>query len=426
MSTAATPGASTGSPTDPTQSGKAGELARDHEQSTLGGEVRKWWEGVRAGDYGSLPIVIGLIIIAIVFRSQNSNFLTSQNILNLGIQAAGYMTIAMGVTFVLLLGEIDLSIGYVSGVGGAIAALLTLPDGAAFAGLPAVVIALLAGLAIGTLHGVLFTKVGIPSFVVTLAGLLAWNGAVLLLIGSRGTVVIQSKLITNLANGFISEAASWIIVVVAVLAYAGLMLASRAQRAKAGLPLGATSILAAKVVALAFVLALVVWWVNKDRGVPYIFLVLGALFIFWTYVLKRTKFGRHVYAVGGNAEAARRAGINVDAIRIACFAIASLMATFGGIVLASRLVSVDTGAGGGQILLYSIAAAVIGGTSLFGGRGQIKAAVLGAIVIASIDNGLGLLNLSSGVKFVITGLVLLAAVTIDSLSRRNLASSGRA
>jgi D-xylose transport system permease protein len=421
MSTAATPQSA-----DPTESKKGDALAQHQEQSTLGGEVRKWWEGVRAGDYGSLPIFVGLIIIAIVFRSQNSNFLTSQNILNLGIQAAGYMTIAMGVTFVLLLGEIDLSIGYVSGVGGAIAALLTLPDGAAFAGLPAIVVALLAGLAIGTLHGVLFTKVGIPSFVVTLAGLLAWNGAVLLLIGSRGTVVIQSKLITNLANGFISDAAAWIIVVVAIVAYAGIMLLGRAQRAKAGLPLGAISIVAAKVIALAVVLAVVVWWVNKDRGVPYIFLVLGALFIFWTYVLNRTKFGRHVYAVGGNAEAARRAGINVDLIRIACFAIASLMATFGGIVLASRLVSVDTGAGGGQILLYSIAAAVIGGTSLFGGRGYIKAAVLGAIVIASIDNGLGLLNLSSGVKFVITGLVLLAAVTIDSLSRRNLASSGRA
>ena len=165
---------------------------------------------------------------------------------------------------------------------------------------------------------------------------------------------------------------------------------------------------------------------NQDRGIPYVFLVLAGLFIFWTYVLNRTAFGRHIYAVGGNAEAARRAGINVDGVKIACFAICSMMAALGGIILASRLRSVDTGAGGGSILLYSIAAAVIGGTSLFGGRGNMKSAVLGALVIASIDNGLGLLGLSSGTKFVVTALVLLAAVSVDSISRRGREASGRA
>jgi D-xylose transport system permease protein len=397
------------------------------EGDSLRAHAARWWVGVRGGDLGSLPIVIGLVIIAVVFQSQNSNFLTAGNFLNLIIQAAGIMTIAMGVVFVLLLGEIDLSVGYVSGVGGAIVALLTLPGGHfEFAGLPAVVIVLIAGLAIGTLNGVLFTKVGIPSFVVTLAGLLAWNGAVLLLIGNDGTVVIQSQLIINLANGFISEAASWALVAVAVAGYAASQVLARRGRQRSGLPVDPVSLVALRVGALAVVVGAVVWVVNQDRGVPYIFLVLAALYVLWSWVLTRSRFGRHVYAVGGNIEAARRAGIDVDRVRIACFAICSMMATLGGVVLASRLTSVDTGAGGGTILLYSIAAAVIGGTSLFGGRGHVKAAVLGAIVIASIDNGLGLLGLASGTKFIITGLVLLAAVTVDSLSRRNLASSGRA
>jgi D-xylose transport system permease protein len=387
----------------------------------------RWWVGVRGGDLGSLPIVIGLIIIAVVFQSQNSNFLTAGNFLNLVIQAAGIMTIAMGIVFVLLLGEIDLSVGYVSGVGGAVVALLTLPGGHfEFAGLPAIVVVLFVGLAIGTLHGLLFTKVGIPSFVVTLAGLLAWNGAVLLLIGDKGTIVIQSTLIVNLTNGFISEAASWALVAAAVAGYAGVQLLARRERIREELPVVPLALVAARVGLMAVLLAAVVYVVNQDRGVPYIFLVLAAIYIILAWVLTRSRFGRHVYAVGGNPEAARRAGIDVDRIRIACFAIASMMATLGGVVLASRLTSVDTGAGGGTILLYSIAAAVIGGTSLFGGRGHVRAAVLGAIVIASIDNGLGLLGLASGTKFIITGLVLLAAVTVDSLSRRNLASSGRA
>ena len=412
---------------DPTAASVAGAAGPAAEGDTLRDYATGWWTGVRSGDLGSLPIVFGLIIIAIVFQSQNSNFLTAGNFLNLLVQAAGIMTIAMGIVFVLLLGEIDLSVGYVSGVGGAIVALLTLPGGHfEFAGFPAIVVVLLVGLAIGTLHGLLFTKVGIPSFVVTLAGLLAWNGAVLLLIGDKGTIVIQSTLIVNLANGFISTAASVALVVVAVGGYAGMQLVHRRERRRADLPVVPLSLVGLRVALVAVLLGAVVYVVDQDRGVPYIIVVLGGLYVVLAWVLERSRFGRHVYAVGGNPEAARRAGINVDRIRIACFAIASMMATLGGVVLASRLTSVDTGAGGGTILLYSIAAAVIGGTSLFGGRGHVRAAVLGAIVIASIDNGLGLLGLASGTKFIITGLVLLAAVTVDSLSRRNLASSGRA
>jgi D-xylose transport system permease protein len=412
-------------PVDPTL--HPTELEREPEGDSLRDYASRWWAGVRGGELGSLPIFVGMVIIVIVFQAQNSNFLTAGNLLNLVIQAAAIMTIAMGVVFVLLLGEIDLSVGYVSGVGGAVAALLTLPGGNwEFAGLPAVIVVLIIGLMIGALNGILFTKIGIPSFVVTLAGLLAWNGVVLVIIGDKGTVVIQSSLIVNLANGFISAVAAWILVVVAVVGYTAMSLIGRMRRARAGLPIEPMALTALRIGTLAFALAFAVWIVNQDRGVPYVVLMLAGLFILWSYVLNRSRFGRHIYAIGGNIEAARRAGIPVDRVRIACFAICSMMATLGGVVLASRLVSVDTGAGGGTILLYSIAAAVIGGCSLFGGRGSIKAAVLGAIVIASIDNGLGLLGLASGTKFIITGLVLLAAVTVDALARRNLASSGRA
>jgi D-xylose transport system permease protein len=394
--------------------------------ATLGAYARRWAEGVRGGELGSLPIVIGLIIIAIVFQVQNDRFLTAGNFVNLMVQGAPFALVAMGIVFVLLLGEIDLSVGYVSGVGGVITALLVLPDGSAVPAGVAIAIVLAIGIAIGIVHGLIITKIGIPSFVVTLAGLLAWNGVVLLLIGSRGTVVLQDDLIIGFANDFLPKTTSWLLMLLAVGAYAGVQLWGLRKRAAAGLSNDPLLIVGLRVAGLFLALAAVVYVVNQDRGLPYVAVLVGVLLVFWTYVLRRTRFGRHVYAVGGNAEAARRAGIDVDKIKIACFAIASLMAVVGGIVLASRLRSVDTNAGGGAILLYSIAAAVIGGTSLFGGRGHIKSALLGALVIASIDNGLGLLGLSSGTKFVVTGLVLLLAVAVDSFSRRGREQSGRA
>jgi D-xylose transport system permease protein len=399
----------------------------DAANESLADYGRRWWAGVRTGDLGSLPIVVGLILIAIIFQSQNSQFLTAGNFVNLIVQMAAITIIGMGIVFVLLLGEIDLSVGYVSGVAGVTTALLMNPDGHnVFGAGPAIFVALAVGLAIGVGQGLIITKIGVPSFVVTLAGLLAWNGVVLLLIGDKGTVIIQNSVVVGFANDFLPAATAWIVLAAGIALYAGILMSGDRTRKKAGLPTEPAALYALRVGGLAAAGIVVVAFANADRGIPYVFLVITGLYILWTFVLNRTRFGRHIYAVGGSAEAARRAGINVDNVKIACFGICSMMAALGGIVLASRLRSIDTNSGGGTILLYSIAAAVIGGTSLFGGRGHIKSAVLGALVIASIDNGLGLLGLSSGTKFVITGLVLLAAVAVDSFSRRGRAQAGRA
>jgi D-xylose transport system permease protein len=395
-------------------------------RDTLGAYAARWWTDVKAGDLGSLPIIVGLIIIAIVFQTANSNFLTAGNFVNLVVQSAAYALVAMGIVFVLLLGEIDLSVGYVSGVAGVTVALLLNPDKSVPPTFVAVLVALLAGLAIGTLHGLLTAKIGIPSFVVTLAGLLGWNGVVLLLIGSRGTVILQNDFLIGLANNFMSDALSWVLVIAVTVLYFLTQAARVRSRQKLNLPTEPMLLIAIRVVFLLVVLAIVTAVCNQDRGVPWVGVIVAGFFVWWTFILRRTRFGRHIYAVGGNAEAARRAGINVDRIKIYCFALCSFMAAVGGLVLASRLRSVDTNSGGGSILLYSIAAAVIGGTSLFGGRGHMKSAILGALVIGSIDNGLGLLGLSSGTKFVVTAGVLLLAVAVDSLATRGRASSGRA
>jgi D-xylose transport system permease protein len=393
---------------------------------SIGDYARRWVRDVRAGELGSLPILVGIVLIAIYFQTRNSNFLTAGNIVNLIVQMAAFAVIGMGITWVLLIGEIDLSIGFVSGMGGVITAKLLLPGGASIPTSVALIAGLGAGLAIGLIQGAIFARIGVPSFVVTLAGLLIWNGVVLIVIGSSGTVVIQDNFVNGIANNFLSDIAAWIVLEGAVVAYAVVQLLGLRARRKAGVPTDPVAVVALKVGALAVLVGVVLMIVNSNRGVPYVGLLMAGLLIFWTYVAKKTRFGRHVYAVGGNAEAARRAGINVSMIRIACFGISGLMAALGGIILASRLSSVDTNAGGGDILLNSIAAAVIGGTSLFGGRGEIKGAVLGAVVIASIANGLGLLNVSSGTKFVVTGLVLLAAVMLDSITRRGREQSGRA
>jgi D-xylose transport system permease protein len=410
----------------PVETAPGAPAAAGGGDNSLGAYARRWWIGIKSGDLGSLPIIAGLIIISIYFQSQNSNFLTAGNFVNLIVQAAAITTIAMGIVFVLLLGEIDLSVGYVSGVAGCTVALLTLPDGNQWATVPTLIAALSVGLLIGLVQGGIIAKLGVPSFVVTLAGLLGWNGVVLLLIGDRGTVIIQNDFFIGFANDFLPASTSWILAIAAVALYAGSLFWERYQRTKNGLDRAPDALLLLRVAGLAAAAFAVVYIANQDRGIPYVFLMLTGAYILWTFVLNRTRFGRHIYAVGGNAEAARRAGISVDRIKIACFMICSMMAAVGGIVLASRLRSIDTNSGGGSILLYSIAAAVIGGTSLFGGRGSMKAAVLGALVIGSIDNGLGLLGLSAGTKFVVTGLVLLAAVSVDSLSRRGRESAGRA
>jgi D-xylose transport system permease protein len=239
-------------------------------------------------------------------------------------------------------------------------------------------------------------------------------------------VILQDDFTIGLANDFLSTGLAWIVTLLAIAIYAGIQLNEVRVRRKANLGTDPMTLIAARVAVVGILLVVLVAVCNQDRGIPWVLVIVGVLFLFWTFVLTRTRFGRHIYAVGGNVEAARRAGINVDRVRIAVFALASLMAAVGGIILASRLRSVDTNSGGGSLLLYSIAAAVIGGTSLFGGRGHMKSALLGALVIGSIDNGLGLLGLGSGEKFMITGGVLLLAVAVDSIARKNRASSGRA
>jgi D-xylose transport system permease protein len=394
------------------------------EKQSVGDAARGWWVGVRNGELGSLPIVIGIVIIAIYFQSRNSHFLTAGNFVNLIAQASPVIVIGMGVVFVLLLGEIDLSIGYVSGIGGVVAATLLVPDGNGWSTAPALIAALGAGAAIGLLQGFWFAKIGVPSFVVTLAGLLAWNGVVLQVIGNSGTIVIQDKVINGLANDYMSNTLALVVLIVSVAGFVLQQVLTVRARARAGLPNVPWTLIILKILVVAGAGLFVVLWADSDRGLPYVTLLMLVAYVFWTFILNRTRFGRHVYAVGGSAEAARRAGINVDGIRIAVFTISGFMAALGGIILASRLSSVDTSTGGGSILLYSIAAAVIGGTSLFGGRGDIRSAVLGGIVIGMVANGLGLLNVAVGTQFIVTGIVLLAAATLDSLSRRRSAAAG--
>ena len=396
------------------------------EAESLSDAARAWARGLRSGELGSLPILLGLMVIVLVFQSLNENFLSPSNFVNLMVQMAGLTTIAMGIVFVLLLGEIDLSVGYVSGVAGVSVALLLFQDGGELPGPAGIAIALAIGAAIGFLHGVIITKVGVPSFVVTLAGLLAWNGVVLLLMAGKGTVIVQDELVIAIANAFLPETLGWIVILGAVALYGALQFLGQRARARAGLPTPPATLLMLRVAALTAVAVAVVWFAYENRGIPYVAVMVVLLLVLLSYVANRTRFGRHVYAIGGNQEAAQRAGINVDRVKVTVFMIAGTMAALGGVVFASRLRSVDTAAGGGDILLNSIAAAVIGGTSLFGGRGHVKSALLGALIIASIANGMGLLGLSAGVKFVVTGVVLLAAVTVDAISRRGRASSGRA
>ncbi|MCA9937262.1 MAG: hypothetical protein KC418_01360 [Anaerolineales bacterium] len=392
-------------------------------RQTAGQYVSDYLKRVRSGDLGSLPIFLGLIIIAIIFQSQNENFLTARNFVNLIVQMAGYTTIAIGVVYVLLLGEIDLSVGYVSAVA-AVSMTLLLREPNPWPWYAAIPIALAAAAAIGILHGFIITRFQVPSFVVTLAGLLAWNGAVVILIGGAGTVIIQDKLVIGIANFWLPPLWGWLAAAAFVGLYALLQLQGVLSRRRQGLASKPLLVTVVQIALLAVIVAGAVFVANKDRGVPIVGLILIVLLAGFTFLATRTRFGRYVYAVGGNKEAARRAGINVERIRILVFMISSLMAGMGGIILASRLRSVDTAAGGGNLLLNSIAAAVIGGTSLFGGSGRVVSAVLGALVIASVENGMGLLGLSSGVKFIITGIVLLVAALVDSISRRSRSQSG--
>ncbi len=394
--------------------------------NSLAAIARRRWEALKAGDVGSLPIIIGLALIVAFFYSKNANFLTAGNFTNLMTQMAGVTTIAIGVVFVLLLGEIDLSIGYVAGVAGVLVAQLQVPDGSyEVKGVFAIAVAVTITALIGALQGSFVAYVGVPSFVVTLAGLLFWQGVILYRIGEAGVIVIEDSVINDTANYFFSDRAGLLIAAIGTALYALSTLAGVVGRRRHGIRTDNLIIVVAKLVFVGAVLFGAVIWANKERGFPLAFVLVLILLVFWSWVAERTTFGRHVYAVGGNAEAARRAGINVARIRVYVFMISGLMAGFGGVILAARLNSVDLNAGGGTLLLDAISAAVIGGTSLFGGRGRVISALLGALVISTVGNGIDLLGYSSAIKYMVTGLILLAAVTLDAVSRRRLERAGR-
>ncbi|MGW4948225.1 sugar ABC transporter permease [Actinoplanes sp. NPDC004185] len=399
---------------------------------TVGGHIHDYWGRVRGGDLGSLPAVLGLVVLSLIFGVARETFFSPLNFANLFTQGAQVVFIAMGLIFVLLLGEIDLSAGFASGVCGAVMAILLTNHGVAwYLAIPA---ALLTGVVIGLALGLLIAKVGIPSFVVTLAAFLGFQGLLLVLLGGGINISIRDPFVISLNNDNIPVLWSWILAIGVVAGYALVQFSRIRSRAARGLVTDPIGIVLLRIGGLAVLVLTTTAVLSQERavnpainslkGVPIVVPIIGAFLIFWTFVLGRTTYGRHVYAVGGNTEAARRAGIPVDRIRISVFAIASTMAAIGGIMAVSRASSVDPNTGGSNILLYSVGAAVIGGTSLFGGKGKIINAVIGGAVIAVIDNGMGLMGFSSGQKYIFTGLILLVAASVDALARRRAAATG--
>jgi ABC-type xylose transport system permease subunit len=391
-------------------------------RALVGGFVRR----LRSGDLGMLPVVVGLLVIWIVFYAQNSRFLSSRNLVELSLDSATIGMISIGVVLVLLLGEIDLSIGSVSGVSGSILAVLLVYHGWA---LPAAILAAVAtGLAIGVFYGLLYTRFGVPSFVITLAGLLAFLGLQLHVLGNNGTVnlPVNSGLVDFANFKFLSPGVSYVFAVLAGAVYFVFRAITIRRRVAANL--SAPSILSAAVRAVLMIAAIAAgaYYLNLDRGIGYMPLLWILTVVVMDVLLRRTTWGRHVFAVGGNEEASRRAGIAVDRVYISVFALCSGFAAVGGVLAAARLQSVAQSSGGTDTNLMAIAAAVIGGTSLFGGRGSTYAALFGMLVLQSITSGLNLVGVEAEVRYMVTGAVLLLAVTIDSLSRRARRSSGRA
>jgi D-xylose transport system permease protein len=378
---------------------------------------------VLQGDLASLRVILAIAVIWLIFQLENDRFLSATNLTNLFLQITAVGLIAVGVVLVLLLGEIDLSVGAVSGLAAAVMAVLSVKHG--WSPVLAIGMGVLTGLAIGALQGILFTGFGIPSFVVTLAGLLTWQGALLLVLGQTGTVNLTTSSITDLANTFYSDEVGWIFAAVVIGAFALATFAGRRRRLAAGVTTEPVPLLAVRIVVVAAVTIAAVAILNSDRGLPLALLILLAFVLGFQLITTRTLFGRHLYAVGGNAEAARRAGIKVNRIRVIAFSLCSGMAAVGGILAASRLLAVNQSSGGSNLLLEAIAAPVVAGTSLFGGRGNVWSALLGATVIGSISNGMNLLALEASVKYMITGGVLLLAVAIDAIARRQRQASGR-
>ncbi len=402
------------------------------QAATIGDSARDYLNRLRGGDMGSLPAILGLVVLFVVFSSLNDKFLTTYNMANLVIQAGSICVLAMGLVFVLLLGEIDLSAGVAGGFCATITALAILDHGQSWwvATLAGIACGAVIGLAIGSLVAFL----GIPSFVVTLAFFLGLQAGPLKLIGSGGSLRYNNEVLRGLSIKNVPVTAGWIAAVVIVAGFAALSLwqyRSLSSKGLVHLPLG---LVALRIAVLAGIVLGLTSLLSQNRspnpnvinisGIPWVLPVVIALLLFWTFVLNRTRFGRHLYAVGGNAEAARRAGINVQRIRIAAFVLCSSMAAVSGLLLASFVGKVSPGSGGGNVLLYAVGAAVIGGTSLFGGRGKASNAVIGGLVIATIPNGLGLLNQASYINYVVTGGVLLLAASVDAISRRRRSAAG--
>ncbi|MEU7041665.1 sugar ABC transporter permease [Streptomyces varsoviensis] len=381
---------------------------------------------VRSGELGSLPVVVGLIIIAIVFQFQNSAYLGAENLNNLFVDATGTGLIAVGIVFVLILGEIDLSVGSVSGVATAIFAVLNVNHG--MAEWQALILAVLSGALIGAFHGFFFARIGVPAFVVTLAGLLGWNGLMLQVLGSSGTINLdRDGLLSQITNYYFSDiAVAYGLALLAVIAYFATSFLDSRRREAAGVPSRPLSEIVLRTVVVAVPSFLLAWLFNNFKGLPLAIIVFLVFVIGLDFVLRRTSYGRKVFALGGSVEAARRAGINVVAIRVSVFTLSGTMAAIGGLFIASQLNAANQSSGAGSLLMNAIAAAVIGGTSLFGGRGKTWSAVIGALVIQSIASGMQLQGIASAVQYMITGAVLLAAVVIDSVSRKTQKTAGRA
>ena len=392
----------------------------------VGGWVRVFLSRLRSGDLGSLPVVIGLIVIWAVFQSQNDAFLSSRNLVNRALQSAATGTIALGIVLVLLLGEIDLSVGSVSGLSAAILAVGMVSNN--WPALVAIAAAILAGAVIGLSYGALFTRFGVPSFVITLAGLLAFLGLQLKVLGVEGSINIpfESGVVAFAQRTFLPDGVAYAVAILVVAAYLLLRLRSNRRREAAGLSTSPVVNIVVRSAFLLLVLVVPIAVLNQDRGVPVMFLLFVGLVVIMDFAIRKTRWGRSVMAVGGNVEAARRAGINVKRIYITVFVLCSSLAAIGGLLASARLAAANQSSGGTDTNLNAIAAAVIGGTSLFGGRGSAYSALLGIIVIQSISNGLSLINLGSPERYMITGAVLLLAVIVDSLSRRSRAAHGRA
>ncbi|CAL9424285.1 Xylose transport system permease protein XylH [Streptomyces sp. enrichment culture] len=392
----------------------------------LKGYVSEFKRKMKSGDLGSIPVVIGLAVIWLIFTSLNSNFLTAGNLSDMSVAMVGTGMIAVGIVFVLLLGEIDLSVGSVSGVAGASFAVLNVTNG--MNEWLAFVLAILTGTVAGVLHGFFFAKIGVPAFAVTLAGLLFWNGLMLQILGSNGTINLDPDgVVAQLTSYYFSDVAA--AYALAAVVTAGFFLSSflgNRRREAAGVPsqpLSETIVRTALLAVLAFTVAVVF---NQYKGLPLAVVIFIAVLLVTDFVLRRTAYGRKVFALGGSVEASRRAGINVEMVRISVFAIAGTFAAVGGLFIASKIAAANQGAGGGDLLMNAIAAAVIGGTSLFGGRGRTWNALLGVLVIVSIQYGLALEGIASPVQYMITGGVLLATVVIDAVTRKTQKTAGRA